>query len=190
MKTFVTALTQVVLALAVCHSLACSSTKTAKKPAAVDDAAERAALVKELAALVAQGPLYFETDTDVLTDSSQILLQRVAAQMHRVPKVRVVIGGHADERGDTAYNLALGERRGMAAKEYLLRLGIPKQRIEIVSLGEEQPIDLAHNEAAWSVNRRDEFTFLLPGDNRSALRIGVEEVASDLLATTTFGQPE
>lgn len=185
MKTFAAALTHIVLGLVLANSLACSTTKVASK-GNDNEAVARAALVRELNALVAQGPLYFETDTDVLTDSSQILLQRIAAQMHRVPKVRVVVAGHADERGDTAYNLALGEKRGDAARDYLLRLGIPKQRVQIVSLGEEQPIVTASNREAWAQNRRDEFTFLLPGDERSALRIGVEELASDLLASTTF----
>lgn len=185
MKTLAAALSHVVLALVLANSLACSSTKVAKKQAPAEDPA-RAALVKELNALVAQGPLYFETDTDILTEPSQVLLQRIAAQMHRVPMVRVVIGGHADERGDTSYNLALGERRAFAAKEYLMKMGIPKQRVDIVSLGEEQPIDSGHDELAWAMNRRDEFTFLLPGDQRSALRIGVEEVAADLVATTQF----
>lgn len=188
MKTLTAALTHIVLGLVLANSLACSTTKVAKK--SVDEDPARAALVKELNALVAQGPLYFETDTDVLTDPSQMLLQRIAAQMHRVPKVRVVVAGHADERGDTSYNLALGEKRGHAARDYLLRLGIPKQRVQIVSLGEEQPIVTASNEEAWSQNRRDEFTFLLPGDSRSALRIGVEDVASDLLASTTFSHQD
>ena len=182
MKTLAAALTHVVLAFVLANSLACSTTKVAK----VDDLEtwDRKALVKELAALVAQGPLYFETDTDVLTEQSQVLLQRIAAQMHRVPKVRVVVAGHADERGDTSYNLALGEKRGFAASDYLLRLGIPKQRIEIVSLGEELPVMTASTQEAWAKNRRDEFTFLLPGDSRSALRIGID----DLLASTTFSQ--
>ena len=184
MKTFAAALTHIVLGLVLANSLACSTTQVAKKSNDTE-AAARAALVKELNALIAQGPLYFETDTDVLTDPSQILLQRIAAQMHRVPKVRVVVAGHADERGDTAYNLALGEKRGEAARDYLLRLGIPKQRVQIVSLGEEQPLMAASNEEAWAQNRRDEFTFLLPGDTRSAMRIGIED-ASDLLASTTF----
>ncbi|MCC7073215.1 MAG: OmpA family protein [Deltaproteobacteria bacterium] len=185
MKKIVIALTNIVFVVALAHTTACSSTKAARKPSAED--AARQALVRELNALVAQGPLHFETDTDVLTDESQVLLQRVAAQMHRVPKVRVMIGGHADERGDSAYNLALGERRGMTAQEYLLRLGIPRQRIHIVSLGEEQPVAMGHAEDSWSQNRRDEFTFLLPGENRSVLNIGaIDEDASDLIASTTF----
>ncbi len=184
MKKIVIALTNVVFVVALAHTSACSSTKAATKPSAED--AERRALVRELNALVAQGPLHFETDTDVLTEQSQVLLQRVAAQMHRVPKVRVMVGGHADERGDSAYNLALGERRAMAAQEYLLRLGIPRQRIHIVSLGEEQPVAMGHAEDSWGQNRRDEFTFLLPGENRSVLNIGAIDEPSDLIASTTF----
>ncbi|MBI1947927.1 MAG: OmpA family protein [Deltaproteobacteria bacterium] len=186
MKKFVIALTNVVFVVALVHASACSSTKAARKPS--DEDAARTALVRELNALVAQGPLHFETDTDILTEQSQVLLQKVAAQMHRVPKVRVLIGGHADERGDTEYNLALGERRAATAQEYLMRLGIPRQRVRTVSLGEEQPVAMGHAEDSWGQNRRDEFTFLLPGEARSALNIGaLEEQPSDLIASTTFG---
>lgn len=185
MKILTVALSHVLLAFALANASACSTATVAQKP--TGDGA-RAALVKELNALVAQGPLYFETDTDVLTEDSQVLLQRVAAQMHRVPHVRVVVGGHADERGDTSYNLALGERRAATARDYLMRLGIPKQRVTIVSLGEEQPIAMGHDEDAWGQNRRDEFTFLLPGDQRSVMNIGVVEDAGPLVATTSFGE--
>lgn len=185
MKKIVIALTNVVFVVALVHSSACSSTKAARKPSAEDEA--RTALVRELNALVAQGPLHFETDTDILTEESQVLLQKVATQMHRVPKVRVLIGGHADERGDTSYNLALGERRASAAQDYLMRLGIPRQRVRMVSLGEEQPIAMGHAEDSWSQNRRDEFTFLLPGESRSALNIGaIDDEPSDLVASTTY----
>ena len=185
MKKIAIALTNVVFALALAHSTACSTAKAVQKPVAED--AERTALVRELNALIAQGPIRFETDTDTITDDSQVLLQKIAAQMHRVPKVRVLIGGHADERGDTSYNLALGERRAVAAQDYLMRLGIPRQRVRMVSLGEEQPIALGHAEDSWSQNRRDEFTFLLPGENRSALNIGVQDdEPAGLLATTSY----
>lgn len=186
MKKIIIALTNVVFVLALAQSTACSSTKVAKKPTATEDEG-RKALVKQLNALVAQGPLHFETDTDILTEDSQQLLQKVAAQMHRVPKVRVLIGGHADERGDTSYNMALGERRAAAAQDYLMRLGIPRQRVRMVSLGEEQPIAMGHAEDSWSQNRRDEFTFLLPGEARSALNIGaIDDEPSDLIASTTY----
>lgn len=185
MKKIVIALTNIVFVVALAQSTACSSTKQAMKPVAEDEA--RKALVRELNALVAQGPLHFETDTDVLTEGSQVLLQKIAAQMHRVPKVSVLIGGHADERGDTSYNLALGERRAGAAQDYLMRLGIPRQRVRVVSLGEEQPVAMGHAEDSWSQNRRDEFTFLLPGESRSALNIGVDDQPNELIASTTFG---
>ncbi len=184
MKTAAAALAQILLALAVMHSTACSTTKAAHKADADTDDAARRALVKQLDALVAQGPLHFETDTDTLTDESQVLLQQVAAQMHRVPRVRVIVGGHADERGDTEYNLALGERRAQSARSYLMRLGVPKERVQIISLGEEQPLDEGHTEVAWARNRRDEFTFLLPGEHKSALHFDAKR--DDLVATTSF----
>lgn len=191
MKTLAAAVAQVLLALAVMHASACSTTKAVTQAHSDDGVAPRAALVKELEALVAQGPLHFETDTDTLTDDSQILLQRVALQMHKVPRVRMIVGGHADERGDTEYNLALGERRAFAARAYLVRLGVPKERVKMVSLGEEQPLAMGHDEDAWAQNRRDEFTFLLPGESKSALNIGLHDLdvdfqAAQLVATTSF----
>jgi peptidoglycan-associated lipoprotein len=180
-KKIALALTHVLVALAVTQSTACSSTKAVKK---AGGRPVSAAQVKELNALVAQGPLYFETDTDTLTESSQRLLQKIAAQMHRVPRVRVVVGGNADERGDTGYNLALGERRAAAARDYLARLGVPKERVKIVSFGEEQPLAVGHDEQAWSQNRRDDFTFLLPGQEKNVLSFGVDTQLSDVVATS------
>jgi peptidoglycan-associated lipoprotein len=194
MKTAAAALIQVVLAVVVIHASACSTTKAAAKAQSADDDFARKALIKELDALVAQGPLHFDTDTDTLTDESQVLLQKVAAQMHRVPKVKVIVGGHCDERGDDAYNLALGDKRAHAARDYLVRLGIPKERVRMVSFGEEQPIALGHDEIAWSQNRRDEFTFELPGEHKTALHMldgkTVDEMASELVATTTWGNEQ
>lgn len=187
MKTLAAALTHVLLALALANSTACSTTQAVAKAPVESEAAKRAALVRELNALVAQGPLYFETDTDTLTEGSAYLLRRIAAQLHRVPRVRVIVGGHADERGDGAYNLALGERRGYAAREYLLKLGIPKERIRVVSLGEEQPIARGHDEDAWSQNRRDEFMFVLPDERRSVLSMVEERDApGEVLASMSF----
>ena len=128
MKSLAVALTHVLLAVALAQSMACSTTKNVAKK---DSGGIPVAEVRELNALIAQGPLFFETDTDTLTDESQVLLQKIAAQMHRVPRVSVVIGGHADERGDTSYNLALGERRGHSAREYLARLGIPMEKLNV-----------------------------------------------------------
>ena len=69
----------------------------------------------------------------------------------------VQIQGHCDERGTNEYNLALGERRAMAAYNYLVTLGVPGDRLSTISYGEEMPVDPGHNEEAWAKNRRDEF---------------------------------
>lgn len=161
MQKIAVALVQVALVVVVAHSMACSTERhvTKKAEQVVDP---ELALRARLAALEAKGPLQFETDTDVLTVESKAVLREVAQQMFAHARTRVIVTGHADERGDTAYNLALGERRGMAARDYLSKLGIPPGRVRIVSLGEETPMNYGHDEAAWAENRRDEFTFLLP----------------------------
>ena len=77
-------------------------------------------------------------------------------------EAELLVGGHADERGDTAYNLALGERRATAAREYLQNLGVDPSRVQMTSFGEEHPAVAGHDDGAWAMNRRDEFLFLLP----------------------------
>ena len=145
----------------------------------------RAGLVAEMGSLI-----HFGYDQFNIRAEDEALLNRKAAIMRANAAVRIRIVGHADDRGSDEYNLALGMRRATAAKDFLVRLGIEAGRIEVASLGEEVPLDPAATESAWAMNRRDEFTFLLPGDTRSALRIGVEEVATDLVASTSFGQAE
>jgi peptidoglycan-associated lipoprotein len=73
------------------------------------------------------------------------------------PEVNILIEGHCDERGTDEYNLALGEKRALAARDFLVNFGIAKSRISVVSYGEERPVDPRSNEEAWSKNRRDEF---------------------------------
>ena len=73
------------------------------------------------------------------------------------PSVRILIEGHCDERGTAAYNLALGERRADTAKEFLVNLGIPADRVTTISYGEEKPVDPGQNEEAWAKNRRAHF---------------------------------
>ncbi len=164
MQKLAAAALQIALVLVAVHGASACSTERAvvKKSAAVVDDTDTA-LRAELKALEAKGPLHFETDTEVLTSQSQYVLRQVAQQMFAHPRTKVIVSGHADERGDTAYNLALGERRGHAAREYLAKLGVPAARVRVVSLGEEAPIVPGHDESAWAENRRDEFTFVLPG---------------------------
>ena len=75
---------------------------------------------------------------------------------------KLLIEGHCDERGTEEYNRSLGERRALAVREYLVRLGIQASRIRTISYGFDRPVDNGHNEAAWSKNRRDEFIVLMP----------------------------
>ena len=70
------------------------------------------------------------------------------------------IEGHCDERGTVEYNLALGEKRARAARDYLVSLGTPASRLGIISYGKERPVDPGHSESAWAENRRAEFMFL------------------------------
>ena len=74
------------------------------------------------------------------------------------PEVSVRIEGHCDERGTTAYNLALGERRANMVRQYMVALGVDASRISTISYGKESPIDPGHTEAAWALNRRAHFT--------------------------------
>jgi len=72
------------------------------------------------------------------------------------------VEGHADERGTEGYNLALGERRALSVRDYLINLGISPDRVGTTSFGESDPAELGQNEAAWAANRRAEFVLLLP----------------------------
>ena len=83
-----------------------------------------------------------------------------AATIKQHSQYRVRIEGHCDERGTVEYNLALGEKRARAARDYLVSLGTPAARLRIISYGKERPVDPGHNEEAWATNRRAEFVFL------------------------------
>jgi peptidoglycan-associated lipoprotein len=101
--------------------------------------------------------IYFAFDKYDLLHYSQAVLKEKAAWLRGNETYGVWVEGHCDERGTSEYNLALGERRAHAAQEFLVALGISKDRIKTISYGEERPDDPGHNEKAWSKNRRDEF---------------------------------
>ena len=102
-------------------------------------------------------PLYFGLDRSDVSEEGQQLLQANAAVLKKYPTWQVTIEGHCDERGTAEYNLSLGERRALAAKNYLVSLGIPADKVRTVSYGKEFPFDAAHEDAAWSKNRRAHF---------------------------------
>ncbi len=104
--------------------------------------------------------IHFDYDRYDIKDSDKATLARLANWMINNPYARMTVEGHCDERGTDEYNLALGERRARAAKNYLLASGVDKDRISTVTYGEERPLDTGHNEEAWAKNRRGHFVVL------------------------------
>ena len=98
--------------------------------------------------------VFFATNESVLTTASRETLRKQAGWMRKNSDVTVVLEGHADERGTREYNLALGERRANAAKDYLMTYGVSSNRISVISYGKERPVDSGSNPLAWSKNRR------------------------------------
>lgn len=98
--------------------------------------------------------IHFAFDQYDIDARSREILDSQASWLVRYPNVRVTLEGHADERGTREYNLALGDRRANAAKNYLAARGVDPSRITTISYGKERPIALESNEAAWAMNRR------------------------------------
>jgi len=101
--------------------------------------------------------IHFDFDKYIIRSDAQTLLNSHATWIKSNPGITIIIEGNTDEWGTEEYNLSLGERRAMAAKTYLTNLGVSPDRLNTISYGESRPIDPAHNEAAWAMNRRDEF---------------------------------
>jgi peptidoglycan-associated lipoprotein len=101
--------------------------------------------------------VYFEYDSAALSPEAQETLRGKARWMRDNPGARVIIEGHTDSRGTGEYNLALGDRRATATRNFLTGSGIEGSRINIISYGEERPVDPMEHEAAWAKNRRAEF---------------------------------
>lgn len=102
-------------------------------------------------------PVLFDLDSAEVSAEGQQVLQANAQVLKRFPAWQVTIEGHCDERGTAEYNLALGERRALAARTYLVSLGLAPDRLRTVSYGKEFPFDAGHDEAAWAKNRRAHF---------------------------------
>ncbi len=120
-------------------------------------------LPQDLAELNARGYLqdaFFDTDRYDLTPASRDMLTANSAWLQRQPTISILIEGHCDERNTREYNLALGERRASAVRDYLVFLGIASQRIQIISYGEERPFALGSDESAWMLNRRAHFVIV------------------------------
>ncbi len=154
------------------ESIAPSASNTVKAPAKTETA--KAMPVKEQS--VKQEPLkeisgaaqlkealnsiYFDFNKYGLSETSRSSLVKNADLLRKDSSEKIRIEGNCDERGSDEYNLALGEKRAKAAMEYLVTMGIPADRLSVISYGKEKPADPGHNEAAWAKNRRDDFVVL------------------------------
>ncbi len=105
--------------------------------------------------------IHFEYDQYRIIDSDEPILEGIADWLKENPDTRVLIEGHCDERGTNEYNMALGEQRALAARRYLVGLGIDSDRLTTISYGEERPLIMGSNEAAWAENRRGHFAVSL-----------------------------
>lgn len=106
--------------------------------------------------------IHFDFDTYDLRPDARAILESKAAFLHENGSIRTQIEGHCDERGTSAYNMVLGERRAHAAKQYLATAGVNAARLSTISYGKERPLDPGHNAAAWAKNRRDTFVVTAP----------------------------
>ena len=102
--------------------------------------------------------IFFDFDRFVIRDDAQSGLEANAGLLKSQSGVKILIEGHCDERGTSAYNLVLGERRAQAATQYLRDLGVPSSQMQITSYGKERPFCAEHSEACWQSNRRAHFT--------------------------------
>ena len=127
------------------------------------EAAETARLIAAKKATLAQ-PIYFEYDMAEIRSEAQSILDQKVTILQANPGVRLRIVGHCDERGSDEYNLALGQRRSAAALAYLEGRGISRNRIDVISMGEERHAVMGEGEEAWSRNRRDEFEIVAGAD--------------------------
>ena len=98
--------------------------------------------------------VFFATNESILTTRSRDTLRKQATWLRKNSEITVVLEGHADERGTREYNLALGDRRANAAKDYLMTYGVSANRISVISYGKERPVDSGSNPLSWSKNRR------------------------------------
>ena len=118
-------------------------------------------MAKDPAALAAY-TVHFAYDSAAVRKSEKANIQAVADALGRDASAKLLIEGNCDERGTEEYNRSLGERRALAVRQALVKLGIDSMRVVTKSYGKDKPVDDGHNEAAWAKNRRDDFVMLHP----------------------------
>ena len=140
--------------LVIFATLILSACSTAKKTGDIDGDVYTGKETVEYLAAGVPDRVFFATNKSSLTTASRATLRKQATFLRKNKNLNVTIEGHADERGTREYNLALGERRANAAKDYLMTYGISENRISVISYGKERPVDSGSNPLAWSKNRR------------------------------------
>jgi len=135
-------------------TLILSACSTAKKSGNVDGDVYTGKETVEYLASGVPDRVFFATNKSSLTTAARATLRKQATYLRKNKSLNVTIEGHADERGTREYNLALGERRANAAKDYLMTYGISGKRISVISYGKEKPVNSASTPLAWSQNRR------------------------------------
>ena len=141
------------LLIVLLSTLALGACSTSKKSVGTGDVYTGSDTVQFLATGV-KDRVFYATNSSKLTTASRDTLRKQANWMRKNKKLNVVLEGHADERGTREYNLALGEKRANAARDYLLTYGISGKRISVISYGKEKPVNSASTPLAWSQNRR------------------------------------
>jgi peptidoglycan-associated lipoprotein len=140
---------------------AAAAAAAAREAAAAEAAARAAAAQRERAVASAREALeamvFFDYDMSEIRDDAAAVLRRKVDVLRSSPQVRLRVEGHADERGSTEYNLALGNRRAESVRQFLTGFGLSENRFEIISFGEGRPLQTGSNEAAWARNRRGQF---------------------------------
>jgi len=138
-----------------------AAARAAAEAAARQRAEAEARATRERAAAAARATLeelvFFDYDKSDIREDAAAVLRRKADVLRASPQVQIRVQGHADERGSTEYNLALGNRRAESVRQFLVGFGLADSRFSIISYGEEQPLEVASNEAAWARNRRAQF---------------------------------
>ena len=140
--------------LVIFATLLLSACSTAKKSGDIEGDVYTGKETVEYLATGVPDRVFFATNKSSLTSASRDTLRKQATFLRKNKNLNVTIEGHADERGTREYNLALGERRANAAKDYLMTYGISGNRISVISYGKERPVDSGSNPLSWSKNRR------------------------------------
>jgi peptidoglycan-associated lipoprotein len=135
-------------------------TPTIKEPVLTEEEIFQKKTLEEINQEKPLAMIFFDYDKYNIREDAVPILEADAQWLKKHPTVKILIEGHCDERGTEEYNLALGERRAKSTMDYLISLGIPAERIRIISYGKSQPLDPGHDEAAWAKNRRAQFLII------------------------------